>query len=112
MGRVREDWLSREAMSWSDGILECWNTEDTRLAERDLILDGRHAPENKIRPISTINPQYAIFSSFHYATGYFPATATPLSELWAQRAGSWGEVKVWAFGPGFFAFQFFIHTGQ
>ena len=34
--------------------------------------------------------------------GYLTANATPLSELYALRAGSWGEVKAWSYGLEFF----------
>ena len=46
--------------------------------------------------------QYPIFPPFHYSTGSLMANATPLSELQALRAGSWGEVNAWPSGPRFF----------
>jgi hypothetical protein len=68
-------------MTWSDGILECWNTENPRLAELDLILYGWHGAENKIRLSSAFDLQYSIFTAFHYSMGSLAANTTPLSEL-------------------------------
>jgi len=41
LGQVRDNRLCRESCckrGRNDGILECWNTEDPRLAEWDLFL--------------------------------------------------------------------------
>ena len=57
------------AVNISNGILECWNTEDPRVAEWDLILQGWHESEDKIRPSSAFDSQYSIIPSFHYSTG-------------------------------------------
>jgi len=47
--------------------MEYWNDGMLGLADFDLLLNGWHGPENKIRPVSAFDPQYSIFPSFHYS---------------------------------------------
>jgi hypothetical protein len=77
-GQVCENWLCRKQMPWKDGILECWNTEDPHLAEKDSFLFLWHLSENQIRPSTTLQPQYSIFPSFQHSIGFLTASTTPL----------------------------------